>query len=106
GSDGGDAGAPMQMFDTFTFPSTASTAHMISDDTGGAGGVGAVLLEQNGASFLYVMPDGTTRMATGTVISSANGAAAAISNYRGSFAISLYDDSVHATQMVGTSCSP
>ena len=102
--DAGDAGKPS--YDTFTFPSTASTAHMISDDTGGAGGVGAVLLEQNGASFLYVMPDGTTRMATGTVISSANGAGAAISNYRGSFAISLYDSTAHATQMVATSCPP
>jgi hypothetical protein len=77
---------------------------VISDDSGGAGGVGAVLLEANGAGFHYITADGARDMAIGTVISSASGAEIAISNYHGSFAVSLYDGSTHATQVTTSGC--
>jgi hypothetical protein len=97
-----DAGAPTAL-PVVTFASTASQAHMVSDDLGGTG---AVLLEQNGASFLYVKADGTTRLATGTVISSAEGAQANISHYRGSFAVSLYEATSHVTKVIASGCAP
>jgi hypothetical protein len=78
---------------------------MISDEDG-AGGVGTVLLEQNGASFLYVTADGTKRFAVGTVISSAVGTQANIANFHGSFAVSLHEATKHATQLVASECTP
>ncbi len=104
GADGGDAGSAGPSFGTFSMPSTASTAHMSSDDTGGANGVGAVLLESNGASFLYVTADGSKRMSTGTVISSASGSQVTLTNYHGSFALSLYDSAKHQTQVAISGC--
>jgi hypothetical protein len=102
--DAGDGGVA-RLFSTFSFPSNASTAKMVSDDTGGPGGVGAVLLESNGASFHYVTADGSKHLAPGTVISSAHGAEIGLSNYLGSFAVSLYDSTTHATQLVASGCS-
>ncbi len=103
GVDAGDAGAP-RVFEMFMYPTTATTARMISDDTGGAGGVGTVLLEANGTNFLYVMADGSRRLSVGTVISSAAGVKTALTNYRGSFGISLYESTTHATQIVASGC--
>jgi hypothetical protein len=96
--DGGVSPYPMG-----TFASTAGSGHMISDELGGTG---AVMLEQNGASFLYVKPDGTTRLATGTVISSSEGTQANISIYRGSFTVSLYEGMTHMTKVVASGCGP
>jgi hypothetical protein len=45
-------------------------------------------------------------MATGTVISSSSGIQATISNYRGSFAVSLYESATHSTQVVASGCGP
>jgi hypothetical protein len=103
--DGGasdDGGAPPPLT-TVTFASTASTAHMVSD---GLGGTGAVLLEMNGASFLYVKADGTTRLNTGTVISSADGSQANISHFNNSFAVSLYEKTAHVTKVIASGCGP
>jgi hypothetical protein len=99
---GVDAGSPT--YPGFSFPTTASTAQIISDDTGGANGVGAVFLEQNGASFLYVKNDGLTRLSTGTVISSTAGSQVSISNYRGSFAVSLHETTTHSTYVIASEC--
>jgi hypothetical protein len=105
GDDAGDGGtAPAPAFTGFSFPSTAVTAHAISDDTGGQGGVGVVLLEGNGASFLYVTADGSHHVAAGTEISSASGSQVAITNYRGSFSISLHDNAKHSTQASVSGC--
>jgi hypothetical protein len=101
---GGDAGLP-GLFTDFSLPSTATTAKMVSDDTGGQDGVGAVLMETNGADFLYVTADGSKRLTSGTVISSAHGAEIGLTNYHGSFAVSLYDSTMHATQVVASGCS-
>ena len=101
-ADGGDAGAASLA--TFSFPSNAGVGQAISDDTGGAGGMGAVLLESNGANFVYVTADGSKHFVVGTVLTSANGAEVAIANYHGSFTVSLYDRVVHSTQMIASGC--
>jgi hypothetical protein len=103
GGDGGtDGGAPTLA--TFSFPSTARSAQAVSDDPAASGGVGAALLEPNGANFLFVTADGARRSVTGTVLTSANSAQVAISNYRGSFAVSLYDRVTHSTQITSSGC--
>ncbi|HZL17957.1 MAG TPA: hypothetical protein VFG23_09450, partial [Polyangia bacterium] len=102
---GGDAGIAGRFTD-FSIVSNASSGKMVSDDTGGLGGVGAVLQEPNGASFIYVLANGSKRLASGTVISSAHGAEIGLSNYLGSFAVSLYDSTTHATQVVASGCTP
>jgi hypothetical protein len=101
---GGDAGIAGR-FTNFSIVSNAGFGKMVSDDTGGLGGVGAVLLEPNGASFLYVTANGSKRLASGTIISSAHGAEIGLSNYLGSFAVSLYDSTTHATQVVASGCT-
>jgi hypothetical protein len=100
-----DAGVPDGgiSYAVTTFDSDAVLGHMVSDDLGGTG---AVLLEPNGASFLYVKPDGVGRQATGTVISSAEGGQANISTYRGSFVVSLFEKTTHVTKVVASGCSP
>src|SRR5581483_634188 len=66
--DGGapaDAGSPdggPRTFSTFTIQSNASGARAISDDSGGAGGVGIALAESNGLGFVYVTADGSRHM--------------------------------------------
>ena len=104
--DGGDAGPAT--FAGFNLPSTAVRAHAINDDTGGAGGVGVVLLQSDVVNVLYVNADGVTHQLNNGVISSGTGAQAAITNYHGSFGVSLYSASAtnHSTQMVASICPP
>jgi hypothetical protein len=105
-TDPTDAGVPdggATPYPVVTFTSNATAGHMVSDDVGGTG---AVLLEPNGASFLYVKADGTSRVATGTVISSSDGVQTNISTYRSSFVVSLYEKTSHATKVVASGCSP
>ena len=102
-----DAGAPdagLPPLKTFSFTSTATTGKIINDDAGGAGGVGAVLLENDGAAFVYVTADGAKQSAQGTVISASGGVQAGISNFAGSFVVSLYNGTTHATQATVSSC--
>jgi hypothetical protein len=102
---GGDAGLP-GLFTDFSLPSTANTAKMVSDDTGGQGGVGVVLLEPTtGANFLYVTADASKRLSSGPVISSAQGTQIGLTNYHGSFAVSLYNGTTHATKVVASGCA-
>ena len=98
----GDAGAPALA--TFSFPSTAVLGQAVSDDPASSGGAAAVLLEPNGANFVYVSADGSKRSVTGTVLTAPNSAQVAISNYRGSFTVSLYDSVKHSTQVVASGC--
>jgi hypothetical protein len=84
----------------------------ISDDTGGPGGVGAVLLYADGADFIYVNADGVTHVGPTTVISHAFGAPGgsagedevAITEFGGSFGISLYSAAEHLTRMAASGC--
>lgn len=102
-----DAGAPdagLPPLKTFSFTSTATTGKLINDDAGGAGGVGAVLLETAGAAFVYVTADGSKQYAQGTVISKSGGVQADISNFQGSFVVSLYNGAAHAAQATVSTC--
>ena len=102
--DGGDAGA----FGGFQFLSTAIAGRSISDDTGGVGGTGTVLLEQNGASFIYVNADGIRHVGPTTIIAHtyAGGDQVAVTNFGGSFGVSLYGRADHATKIAASGCSP
>ncbi len=102
-----DAGAPdagLAPLKRFSFTSTATTGKMINDDAGGAGGVGAVLLENAGAAFVYVTADGSKAQDQGTVISASGGIQADISSYAGSFVVSLYNGTTHSAQATVSSC--
>jgi hypothetical protein len=102
-----DAGAPdagLPPLKTFSFTSTASTGKIINDDAGGAGGVGAVLLENDGAAFVYVNADATKPQDQGTVISASGGIQADISSFAGSFVVSLFNGTTHAAQATVSSC--
>ncbi|HSY41680.1 MAG TPA: hypothetical protein VLA79_19205, partial [Polyangia bacterium] len=102
-----DAGAPdagLPPLKTFSFTSTATTGKMINDDAGGAGGAAAVLLQNDGAAFVYVSADGSKPQDQGTVISAAGGIQAGISNFQGSFVVSLYNGTTHAAQATVSSC--
>jgi hypothetical protein len=110
-TDGGvpsptDAGA----LSGFTFPGPLSEQDVraVSDDNGGPGGVGAVLFSTGGASFAYVNADGLTHLGLGSAISHtyAAGDFVTISNYRGSFAISLYSAANQSTQLAASGCGP
>ena len=71
-ADGGTAtlvgGAALPGF-SFTGTAGAVIGRAISDDTGGPGGVSALLLDVNGADFIYVNADGVTHVGPTTVIS-------------------------------------
>ena len=104
-ADGGapDAGPPTAK-QFVSFSSTVETGRAISDDTGGAGGVGLGILESDGALFVYVTADTAKQYMLGTVISTALGSQIAVTNYRGSFGVSLYLASTGATKVVTSSC--
>ena len=112
--DAGDAGLP-----GFVLPGGLRPvdARAISDDSGGGGGVGALVATPNTVTFVYVTADGlgvaqhtslfgqgVARQATSTNSGSVYGGFVTLSNYRGLFGASLYDDNKHATQMVASGC--
>jgi hypothetical protein len=103
GKIGVDGGLPP--LKTYSFSATASTGKIISDDTGGAGGVGAVLLESDGATFVYVLADGSKLFNEGAVISDSAGYEVNITNYHGSFAVSLFDNTNHYAKATVSSCN-
>ena len=101
-----DAGAPdagRPPLKTFSFTSTATTGKMINDDPSG-GGAAAVVLQNDGAAFIYVTADGSKAQDYGTVISAAGGIQADISNFAGSFVVSLYNGTTHSAQATVSSC--
>jgi len=105
-SDGGDAGSYAGF--TFSGNAVANTARAISDDTGGAGGAGVAVLFPDGASFAYVNADGLTHTGLGTVISNtyAAGDMVTLSNFRGSFVVSLHSTASTSTRAVASGCGP
>ena len=103
-SDAGVSDGGLPPLKTFAFTSTATTGKLINDDAGGAGGVGAVLLEDDGAAFVYVTADGSKQYTEGTVINASGGVQAGISNFAGSFVVSLYNGTTHATQATVSTC--
>jgi hypothetical protein len=103
-SDAGapDAGPPP--LKTFAFTSTATTGKLLNDDWGGANGVGAVFLENDGASFAYVAADGSKPHAEGTVLSASGAVQADVSNFNGSFVVSLFNGTTHAGAATVSTC--
>ncbi|HVV49043.1 MAG TPA: hypothetical protein VHO06_05245, partial [Polyangia bacterium] len=102
GQVGVDGGLPP--LKTFSFSSTASTGKIISDAPDGAGGVGTVLLENDGAAFVYVTADGSKVYNEGAVISDGAATEVGVSNYHGSFVVSLFDGTTHAAQASVSIC--
>ncbi len=104
-SDGGvPDGGVSSLFTTFSYGSNGLNAKAISDDTGGPGGVGIAVLESNGAGFLYVPADGSKQYNSGTVLTSASSGWFGLTNFHGSFALSLYDSAAHSAQAVVSGC--
>jgi hypothetical protein len=85
----------------------AINAHAINDDTGGPGGVGVALLYPNGLSFGYIDSDGLTHLGPSPVISHtyAPGDLINITNFGGSFGLSIYSTTDHSTQMAASGCA-
>jgi hypothetical protein len=98
----GDAGFPVHMLSG----SGVVEGRAISDDTGGFGGVGAALLNPNGVSFLYVSADGVTHQGPLAILAAPHvvGDLAAITNYGGSFSLSLYSPTDGTTQAAASGC--
>jgi len=107
-----DAGAVLPTGDaglagfTLTGGVTAKNAHAINDDTGGLGGVGVAILYANGLSFAYIKADGVTHVGPLSVIPSTDGAYEEINitNFGGSFGLSLYSGASQSTQMAASGC--
>ena len=102
--DGSDAGNT-EPFATFNFPSStrAIGANAVSD---GTGGVGVALLYPQEVSFAYVEPDGMTYLGPGTVFSHSQqgGDIVWVTNFAGSFVVSLYSSANHQTLVAATGC--
>ncbi len=103
--DGGDA-STLKSF-TFTGDLPASYGVAASDGPGGAGGVGIGLVYQSEVEFAYVAADGSLAAPAGQVFSYAMGTEGTfyVSNFGGSFVVSLYDTSTHTTQAAVSGCS-
>jgi len=99
-SDAGAAGLA-----GFSFTQGAINGHAISDDTGGLRGVGAALLYSNSLSFIYVNADGVTHVAVSVIPHTyADGDESNITNFGGSFGVSLYSAASHSTQVAASGC--
>jgi hypothetical protein len=103
---GGDAGILSGFH--FTGTKTANYGRAINDDVGGVGGVGLALLYDDGVAFAYVNADGLTHVGPGTAISHSylSGDYINVTNFAGSFGVSLYSAAAHSTQMAATGCTP
>jgi hypothetical protein len=102
---GADAGVLSGFHFTGTKP--ANTGRAINDDVGGVGGVGLALFYDDGVAFAYVNADGLTHVGPGTAIphSYSTGDYINITNFAGSFGVSLYSAAAHSTQMAATGCT-
>jgi hypothetical protein len=103
--DGGaDAASP---FPTFTLPGQrAQQARVIADGVGGAGGAGAAIQYNWGIDFVYVHADGVTHQGPTQVFAhqNASGDLVSMTNFAGSFVVSLYSELEHRTVVAATGC--
>jgi len=108
GAGGGGGAGGAAGWTSFNVGSTATGPNVTftSSDELGAGGVGTVYRETNGASFIYVSADGAKHYAVGTVLSSTTGSTVSITNYGGSFSVSLFETKNHSTEAVASGCNP
>ncbi|HXX66715.1 MAG TPA: hypothetical protein VEK07_06020 [Polyangiaceae bacterium] len=102
-AEAGDAG-----FAGFSFTGGihAQDGHAINDDVGGAGGVGIGLVYLDGVSFAYVNSDGITHIGPASVISYTyeDGDLMNVTNFGGSFGLSIYSTMTQSTQMAASGC--
>jgi hypothetical protein len=92
----------------FTGAIHAMNGHAINDDTGGIGGVGVALLYTNGVSFAYIDADGATHFGPSSILAHtyAAGDQVNMTNFGGSFGLSLYSAATQSTQIAASGCSP
>ena len=90
----------------FSGTKAANNGRALNDDVGGAGGVGLAILYNDGVAFAYVNADGLTHVGPASVMAHAygNGDTINISNFAGSFAVSLYSAGEHKTRVAASSC--
>lgn len=84
----------------------ANAARAIADQTGGAGGVGLALQYPTMVSFAYVNTDGIGHQGPDTVFphTYATGDEVSLTNFGGSFVVSLYNASANSTQIAASGC--
>lgn len=104
---GVDGGAPQGFH--FAGTKAAVYARALNDDNGGAGGVGLAILYNDGVAFAYVNADGLGHVGPASVIAHTYvggnyGDYLNISNFAGSFAVSLFSKAEHMTRVVASSC--
>jgi hypothetical protein len=114
-ADAGVAGAlasetaDASAFAGFSFQGTmhAFAGRAVADDIGGIGGVGLDLLYPNGVSFAYVNADGVGHQGPNSVFAhtAASGDYTSMTNFGGSFVVSLYIAANHQTQIAASGCS-
>jgi hypothetical protein len=101
------AGTVAGAFATYPLSSPwLSEPRFVSDDTGGPGGAGVVTVDLAGARFSYVNADGSKPLTSSLAVDGTNGIQVALTNYHGSFGVSLYDGAQHFTQIAASSCPP
>ena len=91
----------------FSGTKAAVYARALNDDVGGAGGVGLAILYGDGVAFAYVNADGLTHVGPASVMAhtyDSGGDYLNISNFAGSFAVSLYSHGEHKTRVAASSC--
>jgi hypothetical protein len=104
--DAGDGGG----LSSFTLPGgiAANMGLAVSDAPGAGGGVGLAFLYPDSVSFAYV--GGSGRLVAGPTDLFAHTYAAgdeiSVSNFRGSFGVTLYSMATHSTSMVTSGCTP
>ena len=104
----GDAGVPVGA--TYAFPGGPPPRDILAlgGSSDGAGAGFAVLYPNGSVSFLYFGADGSPRGNPQTVLYQANptgdGDEVQVTNFGGTFAVSLYSYATHSTQVVATTC--
>jgi hypothetical protein len=104
----GDAGVPVGA--TYAFPGGPPPRDILAlgGSSDGAGAGFAVLYPNGSVSFLYFGADGSPRGNPQTVLYQANptgdGDEVQVTNFGGTFAVSLYSTIEHSTQVVATTC--
>jgi hypothetical protein len=90
----------------FSGTKVATDGRALNDDVGGAGGVGLALLYNDGVAFAYVNADGQTHVGPASIMAHtrAGGDRINISNFAGSFAVSLYSANEQKTRVAASAC--
>ena len=107
-SASGDAGVPVGT--TYAFPGGHAPQSLLTlgGATDGTGAGFAVLYPNGSVSFLYFGADGSPRGNPQTVLYQTNptgdGDEVQVTNFGGTFAVSLYSTIEHSTQVVATTC--